>query len=61
MVACRIGVTSGVWVCRKVVFMCVGVGGLRKCCRKKFWGNSPSIGVIRMLFWGLRKCRRKMF
>ena len=45
MVACRIGVTSGVWARRKVVFMCIEVGGLRKCCRKMFWGNSPSISL----------------
>ena len=41
MIACRIGVISGVWVHRKVVFMCVEVGGLRKCLRKMFWGNRP--------------------
>ncbi len=35
---------------RKVVFMCVEVGGLGKCRRKIFWGNLPSIGEGRGLW-----------
>ena len=61
MIACRIGVISGVWVHRKVVFMCVEVGGLRKCLRKMFWGNPlrfrgnpPSISSISL--WSNSVC-----